>query len=866
MIQQILLICLFKQHAEGIGRFQQPTCTASDSVVLTEPKTYFPANPKNIHVWISTTELERAWKDLKLTTTILKNQWKPGGYPVIPGASYEFEQLAWVGEHEVDPPKVYRTKQDATSLREIQQACGYMGLEDLDIGAPSFNDHSRAALLKTVCGKEFEKDAGYKKECLAKSLETGTTYNSPEDCLTKLDAQKHTNLQANQKCGLWLNLRRQGMTLVGRAGHPIVEIPYQTKVGTSDEAVLEETELHLLLRDNDNFPHAYQYGFYPDNASAVVQCTGYHALPETVENSEQNPDPDLCPEEKVGKRVYCTDPMEYGDIEAKQAMQLKLWVSQCETELEEIAGTLEGFLRTSLKFTSEIKPAATKDVLRLGPPWGWGRVMTHLKALIWTSLGTVGAPTQRQLTTILDQLAILKTRISRTTLNYQVANIEELRTLVTTDTQEDPAKVVYLNPQVQVIPVIKNEAGDIKARVTIDLAFDYDEEERVRVLPINHQGTRIVDKYLLLNRHTGQLMTYTANPINESYCDVVKWHNHQEDVCIVPGDRWERGNAKCATQLIDPHGRLGPCTVEKSPTPTFFRHFCYGKENIMVSPADGAVTERCHDSSGKWEEYRTMIKKGWQILNTTCQIWFRGEEIYPGGPTPQDRMRKLTQLENAIEKWWAENKSLVIPGLMAGMVLFILGGIIALMKILNCLRGCVPTWLFNPELNPPLPTPGPQLPSMESIALVKRQRITYPCDVLPGGACQIEEAIRPSCPIEEPLLRDQVRPSCPIEEPLLRDQARPSCPIEEPLLRDQAESVAASNGDRKSGRSSKSSITTSSSQSGRSTSKYAALPGAGPKTLEALFKDGARKQEALQRPWQPDGGANPGNKRRNTNK
>ena len=613
-------------------------CGRQGTVLMTNATNLYPLSAGEAYVWVNPDTMKSAFTPLKNAIEKLAKHWAMGGHPLDESLEYPMEEVKLnITQYEGELPKIYSTKQAATSLLEIRQACSKMGLVDLDLWTAEFDSDQRGDVMDAICKADQPLDKAYRDTCGESiHLDNGGGFNGKDDCLARKDEARATSLANGKACRIWVNLQRRGLYLLGSLGSVVAEIPIQAQ----NLQPLEEDNLEKLLRDTDQYPLTLRYKEYPTTRDVKVKCTGYKGLPAAKPQDASTETNDQCEQTRVTSKVYCREPMDYLGQDEQDRTQMREMVQKTRDDLDQLVKTFSEFGTTGLpEAQAKLTEGEKLDLLDMGIPPEWVEFQKLTESLTWEQFTEVIPPTaqdlQRLQRYVQQSLGWLK-KAARTMGNDE---IEKIKKGISGDGGSQ-GKVLYIGPEVLLTPVSRSAEGQIRMKVDVKIARKENSVVRWELHPINRRGDKILDKFLTVNPRTTKGGTSVDDPTIAGRCTKMLNEGDVYYVCKDPTALTGKGNPVCARQILTEGTGASACMTQLSFTPTYFEQFCTNKSQVLVAPRDGVITEKCYLSEDVSPEEPYDIIKGEQTIPTNCSLWFEGEILYNGKAIPQVRKRQ----------------------------------------------------------------------------------------------------------------------------------------------------------------------------------------------------------------------------------
>lgn len=612
-------------------------CGRQGTVLMTNATNLYPISAGEAYVWVNPDTMKSAFTPLKNAIEKLAKHWAMGGHPLDESTEYPIEEVKLnITKYEGELPTIYSTKQAATSLVEIRQACSKMGLVDLDLWTAEFDSDQRGEVMDALCKANQPLDKAYQDTCgQSIHLDNGGGFNGKDDCLAKKDEARAASLANGRACRIWVNLKRRGLYLLGSLGSVVAEIPVQAQ----NLQPLGEDNLEKLLRDTDQYPLTLRYKEYPTTRDAIVKCTGYQGLPAAKPQDASAAKNDQCEQTRVTSKVYCREPMDYLGQDEQDRTQMREMVQKTQDDLDQMVKTFSEFGTTGLpEAQAGLTEGEKLDLLDMGIPPEWVEFQKLTESLTWEQFTEVIPPTDQDLQRLQRYVQQSLGWLKKAARTMGGDEIERIRKGIPGDGGSQ-GKVLYIGPEVLLTPVSRSAEGQIRMKVDIKIARKKDSVVRWELYPINRRGDKILDKFLTVNPRTAKGGTSIDDPTIAGQCTKMRNDGEVYYVCKDPTALTGMGNPMCARQILTEGTGASACTTQMSFKPTYFERFCTNKSQVLVAPRDGVIREKCYLSEDVSQEEPYDIIKGEQTIPTNCSLWFEGEVLYKGKAIPQLRSR-----------------------------------------------------------------------------------------------------------------------------------------------------------------------------------------------------------------------------------
>ena len=630
----------------GLADPPEIRCGYQGTVMLVNPTKLHPLSASEVHAWVTHDQMKTAFVPLKKAIEDLTKQWALGGHPLDSSTNYPMEEVELnITKYEGELPRIYSTQQAAVSLEEVQQACSEMGLADLDLWTGEFTAEQQGQIIDALCEANQPLDFEYRDKC-GKGLHTanGGGFQGLDDCIANKNKDRAASLANGGKCKIWINLRRQGLYLLGSMGSVVADVPY----GDSNKP-LEEEKLERLLRDIDQYPHTLRYKNYPIVRDVEIKCTGYKGLPAATNQGASTKTNDQCEQTKVTSKVYCREPMDYLGSDGPYQAKMTEMVQTTLDEITKMVTAYTNFGTAGLPVSSdeEVNTEPT-GLLDLRIPPGWDAFQRQVEGLIWGQFTEVTPPTPTDLLQLQRYAKQSMEWLTETTRTLTDSEISDLRLGLPGD-EDDQKEVLYIDPLVTLTPVARSAVGEVRVTASIKIAQSTDFLIRWDVLPINRRNFEILDKYLVVDPQTGRGGVSLEDPTTIGQCTKFVHEGVEHYVCRDPASLTRDRGPACARQILKDGSGASACNTRLSYKPTYFEQFCEEKTQVLVSPREGTILEKCFASKNVSQDIHYKMKTGEQVLRTNCSLWFDGESIYGGKTIPQIPSPRHYQVEDSGE-------------------------------------------------------------------------------------------------------------------------------------------------------------------------------------------------------------------------
>ena len=688
-----------------------PMCAPSNWVLLDNPMTFAVPRTINLRARLDISKLTSIFEEINMATMRLQMQWenKPEAQNTGVSSKYRVQRMEFPTN--MTHPTIYRTIEDAKTMKQIRNVCQTRGLQDYSPVGDYTCDAVNEYLLNATCGSQYEDHRKLYDKC---KLGMATTRVTIWDCLHNSDnAAENARLQKIKSCGFWLNAQRRHSTVYDNQSKPIMDMKLTTRNGE----LLAKEKVMAYMANLDNYPQYVAYENYPIKLNWTVKCSGHKSMPDdvrrrreaeaqdtispTLSNDEveelsQTEDDGVtedrtepatttttttptakervvrtarpqhagCEEEDVNRRVYCVDVRLMEELTEPARDAYFLVLHQAQAELNSLISYYQS-IATSFKYLDTYNPDGQieKQALQLRLHPVWHQLGDLLKSLDWTKTSRVIMPHIEQLNQIIKLVKTVRTQINDLGVKGATLNKLAIKALINQEGSNNHA-IIYLGKQyyAQLQQRVQDQNDEYMAEVSFEVAFKGEMIERAELHPINMIGYITQERYILISRNKNWRMTFMEDPVDRDQCRSISTGSERYHICHIPEDRIRRGNTACADRLWQQ--REDGCQTIRSDRPTFFKDFCANQPNVLFSPTSTTILQTCKDKNGDESEIHTKVPRGRHHFNSTCRLEHGGQLIYSGGTIPQgDGSITITWDDRLEEAWRSKWMRSTIAGL-----------------------------------------------------------------------------------------------------------------------------------------------------------------------------------------------------------